>query len=84
MEQVVHCIKAKDTVIDIRKLIQDLNYEKLDVSLADDTTKSSCVLYNDAIDDAINDLKWSINPLFQSQFDFEETRYVQSDYEQDV
>lgn len=70
--------------IDIRKLIQKLNNEKHVASVcADDADKRDTAIYNNTIDDAMNDLKLSINALLLNQFDFDETSKL-ADYEPDV
>lgn len=89
LEEVINCINVKETVVDINKLIQSIYYEKLDPQdFVDNQDIRDANIYNGALDNVLNRVKLSINPILIDQFDFNKESYFNkddnsSDYEKD-
>lgn len=80
LEEVIHCINAKETVVDINKLIQSINYEKLDPhDFVDSQDIKDATIYNGALDNVLDRVKLSINPILIDQFDFNKGNYFNKD-----
>lgn len=80
LEEVIHCINAKETVVDINKLIQSINYEKLDPQdFVDSQDIKDATIYNGALDNVLDRVKLSINPTLVNQFDFDKGSYFNKD-----
>lgn len=52
LTEVMHCIKAKDTIVDMQKLIDGVNSQKIDLDSTESDIKAASV-YNSAIDDSL-------------------------------
>lgn len=88
LEEVIKCINVKETVIDINKLIQSINYERLDPNdFVDNQDVKDATIYNGALDSAIDKVKLAINSAFWNQFDFKKTydfnQEIQPEYERE-
>lgn len=70
--QVIHCIKAKDTVVDMQKLIDNVNYQKLDLDNTESNIKAASV-YNTAIDDSLYEIKNAVYPNYKASFVWDKT-----------
>lgn len=80
LEEVIHCINAKETVVDINKLIQSINYEKLNPQdFVDSQDIKDATIYNGALDNVLDRVKLSINPTLVNQFDFDKGSYFNKD-----
>lgn len=75
LTEVMHCIKAKDTIVDMQKLIDGVNSQKVNSQKIDlDSTESNITfsivasVYNTAIDDSISEIKHAIYPKYKAFF----------------
>lgn len=68
LAQVIHCIKAKDTVVDMQKLIDGVNYQKLDLRNAEKKDVKAATVYNSAIEDSISEIKSAVYPNYKAFF----------------
>ena len=67
LAEVMHCIKAKDTIVDMQKLIDGVNSQKIDLDSTESNIKAASV-YNTAIDDSLYEIKHAINPNYKASF----------------
>lgn len=67
LAQVIHCIKAKDTVVDMQKLIDNVNSQKIDLDSTESNIKTASV-YNTAIEDSISEIKSAVYPNYKAFF----------------
>ena len=76
LTEVIHCIKAKNTIVDIQKLIDGINYQKIELGEEDGLYQEdiqSAVIYNGAIDDALKEVKEAVNHDFTDAFVWDKT-----------
>lgn len=67
LAEVMHCIKTKDTIVDMQKLIDGVNSQKIDLDSTESNIKAASV-YNTAIDDSLYEIKHAINPNYKASF----------------
>lgn len=67
LAQVIHCIKAKDTVVDMQKLIDNVNSQKIDLDSTESNIKAASI-YNSAIEDSISEIKHAVYPKYKAFF----------------
>lgn len=67
LTEVMHCIKAKDTVVDMQKLIDGVNSQKIDLDSTESNIKAASV-YNSAIEDSISEIKSAVYPNYKAFF----------------
>lgn len=72
LTEVIHCIKAKDTIIDMQKLIDGVNSQKLDLDSTESNIKAASV-YNTAIDDSLYEIKNAVYPHYKAFFIWDKT-----------
>lgn len=68
LTEIIHCIKAKDTIVDIQKLIDGVNYQKLDLDSTEKKDIKAATIYNSAIEDSINEIKSAVYPNYKESF----------------
>lgn len=68
LTKVMHCIKAKDTVVDMQKLIDGVNSQKLDLNSAENKNIKAASVYNTAIDDSLYEIKNAVYPHYKALF----------------
>lgn len=71
--EVINCIQTQDTIVDIQKLIDGVNFQKIGLEYLDDKDVKDATIYNGAIDDSINEIKNAINPNYIKAFDWDKT-----------
>ena len=71
--EVINCIQTQDTIVDMQKLIDGVNFQKLDLEYLDDKDIKYATIYNGAIDDGINEIKNAMNPNYIKAFDWDKT-----------
>lgn len=67
LTEVMHCIKAKDTIVDMQKLIDGVNSQKIDLDSTESDIKAASV-YNSAIDDSLYEVKNAVYPNYKAFF----------------
>jgi hypothetical protein len=67
LTKVIHCIKAKDTIVDMQKLIDGINSQKIDLDSTESDIKAASV-YNTAIDDSLYEVKNAVYPNYKAFF----------------
>ncbi len=73
LTEVIHCIQAKDTIVDMQKLIDGVNFQKIGLEYLDDKDIKDATIYNGAIDNSINGIKNAVNPNYIKAFDWGKT-----------
>lgn len=73
LTEVIHCIKVKDTVVDMQKLIDRVNYQKLDLDSAEEKDIKAATIYNSAIEDSIFEIKSAVYPNYKASFVWDKT-----------
>ena len=73
LTKVMHCIKAKDTVVDMQKLIDGVNSQKLDLNSAENKNIKAASVYNTAIDDSLYEIKNAVYPHYKALFVWDKT-----------
>jgi hypothetical protein len=80
LTEVMHCIKAKDTIVDMQKLIDGVNSQKVNSQKIDlDSTESNITfsivasVYNTAIDDSLYEIKNAVYPHYKAFFIWDKT-----------
>lgn len=71
--EVINCIQTQDTIVDMQKLIDGVNYQKIDLEYLDDKDIKDATIYNGAIDNCINEIKTAVNPNYIKAFDWDKT-----------
>ncbi len=71
--EVINCIQTQDTIVDIQKLIDGVNFQKIGLEYLDDKDVKDATIYNGAIDDSINEIKNAVNPNYIKAFDWDKT-----------
>ena len=74
LTEVIHCIKAKDTIVDMQKLIDGINFQKSDLDSAVNEDVKGVTIYNGAIDDCLYEIKNAINPNYKKAYDWDKSR----------
>lgn len=72
LTEVMHCIKAKDTIVDMQKLIDGVNSQKIDLDSTESNIKAASV-YNTAIDDSLYEIKNAVYPHYKALFVWDKT-----------
>lgn len=72
LTEVMHCIKAKDTIVDMQKLIDGVNSQKIDLDSTESNIKAASV-YNTAIDDSLYEIKNAVYPNYKAFFVWDKT-----------
>lgn len=67
LTEVMHCIKAKDTIVDMQKLIDGVNSQKIDSDI------KVASVYNTAIDDSLYEIKNAVYPHYKAFFIWDKT-----------
>lgn len=67
LTKVMHCIKAKDTIVDMQKLIDGVNSQKIDLDSTESDIKAASV-YNSAIDDSLYEVKNAVYSNYKAFF----------------
>ena len=67
LTEVIHCIKAKDTIVDMQKLIDNVNSQKIDLDSTESNIKAASI-YNSAIEDSISEIKHAVYPKYKAFF----------------
>lgn len=67
LAKVIHCIKAKDTIVDMQKLIDGVNSQKINLDSTESNIKAASV-YNTAIDDSLYEIKGAVYPNYKAFF----------------
>ena len=73
LTEVINCIQAKDTIVDMQKLIDGVNFQKIGLEYLDDKDIKDATIYNGAIDNCINEIKNAVNPNYIKTFDWDKT-----------
>lgn len=73
LTKVMHCIKAKDTIVDMQKLIDGVNSQKLDLDSAENKNIKAASVYNTAIEDSIYEIKKAVYPHYKASFVWNKT-----------
>ena len=73
LTEVIHCIKAKDTIVDMQKLIDGVNYQKLDLDSAEEKDVKAASIYNSAIEDSLYEIKSAVYPNYKASFVWDKT-----------
>lgn len=80
LTEIMHCIKAKDTIVDMQKLIDGVNSQKVNSQKIDlDSTESNITfsivasVYNTAIDDSLYEIKNAVYPNYKAFFVWDKT-----------
>lgn len=74
LTEVINYIQAQDTIVDMQKLIDGVNFQKIDsLEYLDDKDIKYATIYNGAIDDGINGIKNAMNPNYIKAFDWDKT-----------
>lgn len=73
LTEVIHCIKAKDTIVDMQKLIDGVNYQKLDLDSAEEKDIKAASIYNSAIEDSLYEIKNAVYPNYKASFVWDKT-----------
>ena len=68
LTEVIHCIKAKDTIVDMQELIDGVNYQKIDLDSTEEKDIKAASIYNSAIEDSISEIKHAINSNYKASF----------------
>lgn len=71
--EVINCIQTQDTIVDMQKLIDGVNFQKIGLEYLDDKDIKDATIYNGAIDDGINEIKNAMNPNYIKAFDWDKT-----------
>lgn len=71
--KVMHCIKAKDTIVDMQKLIDGVNSQKLDLDSAENKNIKVASVYNTAIEDSLYEIKNAVYPHYKALFVWDKT-----------
>lgn len=71
LSQVIHCINAKDTVFDPQKFIDETLEQKLELEYIEKEDVPDAVIYNGAIEDIMDKIKYAMNPNCWKQFQWE-------------
>lgn len=74
LTKVMHCIKAKDTIVDMQKLIDGVNSQKLDLDSAENKNIKAAAIYNTAIDDSLYEVKNAVYPHYKAFFVWNNTK----------
>ena len=61
-------IFIKDTVVDMQKLIDGVNSQKLDLNSAENKNIKAASVYNTAIDDSLYEIKNAVYPHYKALF----------------
>ena len=75
LEQVIHCVNAKDTIFDVQKLLCDINSNRLENDFVQQEDIKDAVIYNGAIDDVMEKVRNATNPFYRDCFDWEKKAY---------
>lgn len=67
LTEVMHCIKAKDTIVDMQKLIDGVNSQKIDLDSTESDIKAASV-DNSAIGDSLYEVKNAVYPNYKAFF----------------
>lgn len=75
LTEIMHCIKAKDTIVDMQKLIDGVNSQKIDLDSTESNITFSTVasVYNTAIDDSLYEIKNAVYPNYKAFFVWDKT-----------
>ena len=73
LTEVINYIQAQDTIIDMQKLIDGVNFQKIGLEYLDDKDIKGATIYNGAIDDGINEIKNAMNSNYIKAFDWDKT-----------
>ncbi len=73
LTEVINYIQAQDTIVDMQKLIDGVNFQKIGLEYLDDKDIKGATIYNGAIDDGINEIKNAMNPNYIKAFDWDKT-----------
>lgn len=73
LTEVINYIQAQDTIVDMQKLIDGVNFQKIGLEYLDDKDIKYATIYNGAIDDGINEIKNAMNPNYIKAFDWDKT-----------
>jgi hypothetical protein len=73
LTEVINYIQAQDTIVDMQKLIDGVNFQKIGLEYLDDKDIKYATIYNGAIDDGINGIKNAMNPNYIKAFDWDKT-----------
>lgn len=73
LTEVMHCIKAKNTIVDMQKLIDGVNYQKLDLDSAEEKDIKVASIYNSAIEDSLYEIKNAVYPNYKASFVWDKT-----------
>ena len=73
LTEVIHCIKAKDTIVDMQKLIDGVNYQKLDLDSAEEKDVKAASIYNSAIEDSLYEIQSAVYPNYKASFVWDKT-----------
>lgn len=71
--EVINCIQTQDTIVDMQKLIDGVNFQKIGLEYLDDKDIKDATIYNGAIDNSINGIKNAVNPNYIKAFDWGKT-----------
>ena len=72
LTKVIYCIKAKDTIVDMQKLIDGVNSQKINLDSTESNIKAASV-YNTAIDDSLYEIKNAVYPNYKAFFVWDKT-----------
>ena len=73
LTEVINCILAQDTIVDMQNLIDGVNFQKIGLEYLDDKDIKDATIYNGAIEDSINGMKNAVNPNYIKVFDWSKT-----------
>lgn len=73
LTEVIHCIQAKDTIVDMQKLIDGVNYQKLDLDSVEKKDVKAATIYNSAIEDSLYEIKQAVYPNYKAFFIWDKT-----------
>lgn len=71
--EIINCIQTQDTIVDMQKLIDGVNFSKIGLEYLDDKDIKDATIYNGAIDNCINEIKNAVNPNYIKAFDWDKT-----------
>ena len=66
------CIRDRDTIVDMQKLIDGVNSQKIDLDSTESNIKAASV-YNTAIDDSLYEIKNAVYPHYKVLFVWDKT-----------
>ena len=90
LTQVIHCIQAKDVIIKMQALIDEINYQQIEPEGLNESEIRDAVIYNGAIQDTLDIIKNTLRPNYEKSLIWDksptaiEKKYIEDLKKEDI